>query len=387
MAKVGPASDANGGSFLPFQCRSSRPESSPQLSPQALPPVSRARYKSGAGAERHARVAVNGAIDAAPTQRGADEAGEQQEVEAPLSWHQAVVYGCCYNPRMTTKLRLLGVLSVAALVFFQMVTLIAIIRALDPYSQTCDDSNDCAGGYYCTDAWINFTPSGKPTCEPCAYPAMFCNESAVATAVDVLAGGANLRTTFGSNDEIIEGLSRAHPSGTVLRLGTAPEHQYAMVNRGDGVHPETRWISAIKAKERLFMCDGCVKKVSGFVTPYANPSDNVKAMQPWDWMTLFMISLMLALLVCAECDDVRLAFLRLSELTPPELLSAQNGWRAVLVLVECVRHFVVVPLLLVTIPLFVLNQGGDALSQCLNTVIACRAPASTLPSSQRRSRP
>jgi len=39
-----------------------------------------------------------------------------------------------------------------------------------------------------------------------------------------------------------------------------------------------------------------------------------------------------------------------------------------LFIVEVSRHFMVVPLLLLSIPVMVLNEGGDAKSQCLNTV-------------------
>jgi len=79
-----------------------------------------------------------------------------------------------------------------------------------------------------------------------------------------------------------------------------------------------------------------------------------------------MISIVIALTTWAECEDVKIAWSRLWRYRAPNF--ERQVWRCLLIIVEAMRHFMLVPLLVSTVPLFVLNQGGDALSQCLNTV-------------------
>jgi hypothetical protein len=82
---------------------------------------------------------------------------------------------------------------------------------------------------------------------------------------------------------------------------------------------------------------------------------------------MVMISIVIAMTAWQECEDVKVALVRLWRCEMP-MVSEQNIWRVVIFAVEIFRHFLLIPLMLATVPLFVLNDGGDALSQCLNTV-------------------
>ena len=57
----------------------------------------------------------------------------------------------------------------------------------------------------------------------------------------------------------------------------------------NGPTPEQQWMSVLKESERLLMCDGCQKKVTGYANPAVNARDNAQGMVWYDWMTFVMI--------------------------------------------------------------------------------------------------
>jgi hypothetical protein len=151
------------------------------------------------------------------------------------------------------------------------------------------------------------------------------------------------------------------PAGAVLRLANG--------NLGvahNGSTPDTSWLSTIKSDIRPEMCAGCMK-LSGYMSFQSMPAGNVQSMRWFDWTTMAMISAVFALTVWNEVYDIRLAAIQLWDCEAP-LCSERQLMRVLIGFTEVVRHFLIVPLMLSTVPSFVLNDGGDALSQCLNTV-------------------
>ena len=68
----------------------------------------------------------------------------------PESWHHTVIFHLLQSkPAASTTAaargkRVLWFASLCLLVAAQMIALVAIIRALDPYMKACDDNGDCA---------------------------------------------------------------------------------------------------------------------------------------------------------------------------------------------------------------------------------------------------
>jgi len=281
-----------------------------------------------------------------------DVDSDMEAITPPSTWHEIVLYKCLLDETTGPAAALLWALSLGALVICQMIALVAVLRSLDPYSQPCADSGGCAKGYFCNAWW------GPAICDTCSYPPAFCDATALANAVDITTPLAVQHGSF--NATVAAGAG--HPFGTLLRL---MDGRLAFIN--DGPSPQQKWMSVLKESERLLMCDGCQKKVTGYANPTIRARDNAVGMVWYDWMTFVMIGGMIALIVWSECEDVKVAGARLWSHRMP-LRSPRQILRMWLFIVEVARHFMVVPLLLLSIPVMVLNEGGDAKSQCLNTV-------------------
>ena len=92
--------------------------------------------------------------------------------------------------------------------------------------------------------------------------------------------------------------------------------------------------------------------------------NNVKAIQPFDWVALFFGVYIVSLKVACELKDIELSHYTLDHLgeriTP--------GWRKGLRIVGFLRRWAFLPSLLTTALAVVAVDGADAKSVCLNAV-------------------
>jgi hypothetical protein len=93
-------------------------------------------------------------------------------------------------------------------------------------------------------------------------------------------------------------------------------------------------------------------------------ADNVNAMGTVGWLVLLLCSTVMAMSVVAELRDIELCLLALDRADPP----LPAGWWISLRGLAIVRRYTFLPAMVVSVPMVVLNQGGDALSICFNTV-------------------
>jgi hypothetical protein len=105
-------------------------------------------------------------------------------------------------------------------------------------------------------------------------------------------------------------------------------------------------------------CEACVHPVDGEVNPHTGVAAglaNIAAMSPADWVALVVSALVVSLTITGELKDIRLC----------ETAVVQAGGkigvrtRIALKLLGSLRRRVFLPALLFTIPMLVVNQGGD----------------------------
>lgn len=301
--------------------------------------------------------AVHPQLDIQPGREEPEKRNDPVEDTMPPSstWHQTVFHTCLVDTTPGWRgrtVRALAASSLLLLVAVQTIALVAIMRAFDPWGSKCDDSSTCATGLYCSKIVME---DAKTTgvCLSCNYPPAFCSTDAI----------ANARTNLTTEDFVrISETAPRNASGAVLVFGTPGLLIYGWLNP-DG----DPWFSAILDEERVAMCAGCQKSITGYKRAEEQQAARVQDMDWWDWITFLMISIVIALTVWDEIKDAQIAMLRLWRVDAP-LLSEQQLYRAALSFVGLARQFLLVPLNLAAAPLFVLHSGGDALNMCLNTV-------------------
>jgi hypothetical protein len=309
-------------------------------------------------AEKGTKVADENGGDA----RGAH--GELEQVSKPMSWHQTVITFCLEDRTSHSCLVRLGsFLILVAMMFTQIVTLLAITRSLDDWGKDCDDSNDCAIGFYCV------PPPHKNMCLPCAFPPVFCNATAVANAVK-LPPSEDLRKLYDDYGSFLANFGGA-PAGSVLSFEHHGGSVLGHIQYGAGHAERENFMATIPVTEVPYMCAGCQKMVTGYVTPYGQPAAKIESMRWFDMVTLVMLSWVISLTVWHECEDIKLAAFRLWSFGRSwkswRLWRSELGvWCLLIGTLQVLRHFLLVPLMLTTVPLFVLTTGSDALNLCLS---------------------
>lgn len=299
----------------------------------------------------------------------------------PESWHHMAI-SHSLDQRGSRARRLLWLFSVAALLFVQIVSLFAISRALgDSVMRACEVDTDCPPAAYCVPPsatlldYDNTTviadleierpitaPRTKGTCYPCAFPARMCNEGEVARA-----------PVYANASAYINALPEAPTLGLIRQAETAG---------GQVFYLRDEWAVALSPKERIRFCSGC-KTIAGSVRSWATvANESVRSMLWYDWLTLLLCSLMAGAMVKREAEDVRLAQVRLMHWALKDIaqntddekqpgdgwFSERNFWRICMFVIQLVRFFAFLPLLISTFPLFVLGQGSNSVSICLNTI-------------------
>ena len=88
------------------------------------------------------------------------------------------------------------------------------------------------------------------------------------------------------------------------------------------------------------------------------------AMGSFDWWTLVLAALMVALAILGELKDIKLVTAAMNQAGD----RLGQGWRIALTTLNAVRRHVFLPSVLMNVSNLVLHKGGDSLSVCLNTI-------------------
>ena len=117
-------------------------------------------------------------------------------------------------------------------------------------------------------------------------------------------------------------------------------------------------------------CEACVLQ-SGSAELTVHPltqmrlmTENVAAMGVFDWVVLGFATLMVALAMIGELKDIELVSMGVRQAEA----RLGCGWRLGLTFLNGIRRWMFLPTMLLIVPGLVLLQGGDALSVCFNTV-------------------
>jgi len=273
-----------------------------------------------------------------------------ETIAAPQTWHQAVLHWSLADnsPGWRSRcLRVLAVISLAGLVSIQIIALMAVIRAFDPYLRSCNDSTNCVTGLWCR------ALNKNGYCLPCDYPPAFCDETKLASPYLV----GNLDELSNAPQEMVLQMDGTEYGDGVLGWKNAPSTNNATQD----------WQAFILPQVRTEMCSGCQKSITGYKALNVQQAGHVMAMRWWDLATTLMISIVVSLTVWSECGDVKVAMARLWKVDAP-LLSESSLLRIMLSVIQMARLYLLVPINISAVPIFILTSGGDALNQCLNTV-------------------
>ena len=116
-------------------------------------------------------------------------------------------------------------------------------------------------------------------------------------------------------------------------------------------------------------CDACVHAETGSVDPMNRKlllESTIGSMGVLDWLSLGFASTVIALSCVAELQDIQLVAIASSRARSGDNLTP--GWRRALAAVGGVRHWLLLPLVTLTVFGLVANEGGDAKSVVLNTI-------------------
>ena len=125
------------------------------------------------------------------------------------------------------------------------------------------------------------------------------------------------------------------------------------------------WISNYPDQVREPMCANCVTD-RGFEAFAEVAKDRIDSMMLQDWLTLGLASLVIAFAVFAEIRDCVLCEIALREISKRR--EVPRGWRFAIRGLNVARYFVLLPNVVASVMMLVLNDGGNVKSVCLNTV-------------------
>ena len=125
---------------------------------------------------------------------------------------------------------------------------------------------------------------------------------------------------------------------------------------GDGV---------ISGKGLEGMCTTCTTS-KGFENFHDVVIDRVDSMLLQDWFALLLASIVVAFAVFAEIRDCMLCDIALREISKRR--DVPRGWRFAIGCLNAARYFVLVPNIICSVMILVLNDGGRVRDICLNTV-------------------
>ena len=281
-------------------------------------------------------VTVHAAIDGAArsdTTKKFEQAVHELETQLgsipePASLHEGTAYVClgahpiARGPTVLFGYRAIFVLASFALLFGQVFAASSLMRNIDNVGKKCDESSNCRYGFFCS--------SSTGNCDPCKWPATpnkqraafdFCGADGALAWADFYAGLAGGYT----RDE----------------------------------------------DERVAQCSGCYTSTERYLQSWAAPQLYYQSMGWMDHLMLVMATIVVAFGFMDEMRDIKSVTFRVRD--TPSGASASGGsggvgWKVVMLVHTAVRQLVFLPILVSSIPLFILRMGSDALSICLNTV-------------------
>lgn len=247
--------------------------------------------------------------------------------ETPASFHQAATV--IILTKTTPPVRRLSYLFFVVLSVFAQAYVIFSL-AYSTGTNMCLSNNDCSGGFYCS-------ASVDRVCKPCIDWGLF---------VDPWTNSAFLgRSLCSSNSSLT----------AELKLGWSAVRQAFEMPPADADYD--------------FFCDGCftageTPASDRFTTVYDAITLRIDTMNRNDWVTLFFVSIVIAMGCAAEQRDIQLAAVDLQSLGH----EASSVWHTILWAVGATRRFVVLSMIPSSVVGLVTQANADSLSICLNAV-------------------
>ena len=264
-----------------------------------------------------------------------------RKTAAPCNFHQATVFFNLVHQGSSSRLKRTMLILSSTLIWMQLISVLAFVYGV--YNATCSRSSDCFIGQFCAP----FSDLKQMMCHPCMqkWSAMCSADASVVASKDV-----------------------------------------ALVLWEKSIWSEEH----MKADTLQKMCMACV--IDGSYLPGRSAAGgNVAKMSSADVFIFILCLALISLSVVNELRDIFLCNLcRLSdpavaaaaqqrkkkELEPIPLAilslmpSACSTWKLhwILLIHQCIRHYAILPVLIMSIPMLIVVQGSSGVSICLNSV-------------------
>lgn len=151
--------------------------------------------------------------------------------------------------------------------------------------------------------------------------------------------------------------------GTFCELGLCEtcESEYKHCCHTNSTESCPAWAEKVKES----MCANCMTD-RGFEDFGVVAKDRIDSMMLQDWVTLFLASLVVAFAVFAEIRDAILCEIALRAISKRR--EVPRGWRFAIRGLNYARYYILLPNVVSSVVMLVLNDGGNVKNVCLNTV-------------------
>ena len=265
------------------------------------------------------------------------------------NWHQGTVFFAASqapeDAEMKAKAPLLFLGSVAMVALQCCCALAVMISVVLPSCQTSDQCQ--RSGTFCATGLGN-SVDGTSRCD-------FCGE------IDEMPLPEHVNPATG------EPIHKYNDPATVLNGSIVLEVCAEPRQRERGWRDPSEGHTVVSAEYVASWCASCVHPLDGSVdalTGFSIMHENALVMGYLDLAALLFSSFIVAFQVVGELKDITLC--RFAVLDAGDRLS--SGWRASLLCLGFVRRWVFLVVLVTTVPMLVVQQGGDALSICFNSI-------------------
>ena len=118
-------------------------------------------------------------------------------------------------------------------------------------------------------------------------------------------------------------------------------------------------------EESQNMCSKCITD-EGFEAYKDVVQERVGSMMVQDWLALLLASIVVSFAVFAEMRDAIICSMTLRDISQKR--EVPRGWRFAIRGLNFARYYIMLPNVIVSVVMLVLNDGGDVKNVCLNTV-------------------
>ena len=265
---------------------------------------------------------------------------------APCNFHQATVVFNLIHQETTNKQKRIMLFLSHTLVWLQLIAVLSFVYGI--YNSTCSRNSDCYAGQFCSP--LIFSSGKRLMCHPCADK------------------WSALCTSDGSVDPVVAKSSTGLLlwEKSIWPVVPLPDHHLPL------------------------MCLACIVDMS-FLSGRDAALANLAKMNSSD---LFILALCLSLITLSVGNEMRDIFLcSISRLSDPELVAAAERrkskglkplplsilslipgacttWKVHwhLFCIECVRHYAILPILIMSVPMLIVVQGSGGVSICMNSI-------------------